>query len=133
MPILGVTWTDLYRRTRVQEAVFETLTKQYELAKVEEARETPSVKVLDVADVPEKKSFPPRLIMIVVGTIFAFAMGGVWVLAQALAGAKWIRKIRERCWFQNIADTIRRKLKWKVRYHPLEKEGVLGPRISHED
>ena len=43
----------------MQEAVFETLTKQYELAKVEEARETPSVKVLDVADVPERKSYPP--------------------------------------------------------------------------
>jgi capsule polysaccharide export protein KpsE/RkpR len=132
LPILGVTWTDLYRRTRVQEAVFETLTKQYELAKVEEARETPSVKVLDVADVPEKKSFPPRLIMIVVGTIFAFAMGGVWVLAQA----RWREMDPEdpgKMLVQNIADTIRRKLKWKVRYHPLEKEGVLGPRISHED
>ena len=30
LPILGVTWADLYRRTKVQEAVFETLTKQYE-------------------------------------------------------------------------------------------------------
>ncbi|MGB9195882.1 MAG: lipopolysaccharide biosynthesis protein, partial [Terriglobales bacterium] len=43
LPILGVTWSDLYRRTRVEEVVFETLTKQYEMAKVEEAREVPSV------------------------------------------------------------------------------------------
>ena len=49
---------DLYRRTRVQEAVYDTLTKQHELAKVEEATETPSVKVLDLAHVPERKSFP---------------------------------------------------------------------------
>ena len=68
LPILGVTWADLYRRMRVQEAVFETLTKQYEMAKVEEARETPSVKVLDVADVPERKSFPPRTFLVIIGT-----------------------------------------------------------------
>ncbi|HTZ75386.1 MAG TPA: Wzz/FepE/Etk N-terminal domain-containing protein, partial [Candidatus Aquilonibacter sp.] len=37
LPILGVNYADLYRRTKVQEAVFETLTQQYELAKVQEA------------------------------------------------------------------------------------------------
>jgi len=83
LPILGVTWSDLYRRTRVQEAVFETLTKQYELAKVEEARETPSVKVLDAADVPERKSFPPRLLLMISGAAFVFVLACVWVLAHA--------------------------------------------------
>ena len=83
LPILGVTWADLYRRTRVEEVVFETLTKQYELAKVEEARETPSVKVLDAAEVPEKKSFPPRLLLMLFGTVFAFCFASVWVLVSA--------------------------------------------------
>jgi uncharacterized protein involved in exopolysaccharide biosynthesis len=83
LPLLGVAWADLYRRTRVQEAVYETLTKQYELAKVEEARETPSVKVLDVADVPEHKSYPPRLLLVIMGTGFVFVMACVWVLARA--------------------------------------------------
>jgi capsule polysaccharide export protein KpsE/RkpR len=82
LPILGVTWADLYRRTRVEEVVFETLTKQYEMAKVEEARETPSVKVLDAAEVPEKKSFPPRLLFILLGTLFAFCFASVWVLVS---------------------------------------------------
>jgi capsule polysaccharide export protein KpsE/RkpR len=63
LPLLGVTWSDLYRRTRIQEAVYETLTQQYELAKVQEAKETPSVKVLAMASVPERKSFPPRLLI----------------------------------------------------------------------
>ncbi len=83
LPLLGVTWADLYRRTRVQEAVYETLTKQYELAKVEEARETPSVKVLDVADVPERKSYPPRLLFMILGTGFVFGVVCLWVLADA--------------------------------------------------
>ena len=81
LPILGVTWADLYRRTKVEEAVFETLTKQYEMARVEEAREVPTVKVLDVADVPEKKSFPPRLIIMLFGTSFIVAVCAVWTVA----------------------------------------------------
>jgi uncharacterized protein involved in exopolysaccharide biosynthesis len=61
LPLLGVAYADLYRRTKVEEAVYEALTQQYELAKVQEVRETPSVKVLDPATIPEKKSFSPRL------------------------------------------------------------------------
>lgn len=83
LPILGVRWSDLYRRTRVEEAVFETLTKQYELAKVEEAREIPSVKVLDRADVPEERSYPPRTLVILLGTLFACVLGCVWLLTHA--------------------------------------------------
>jgi uncharacterized protein involved in exopolysaccharide biosynthesis len=82
LPILGVPWADLYRRTKVQEVVFETLTKQYEIAKVEEAREVPSVKVLDAADVPEQKSFPPRMLLILLGTVLVLAASGGWVLAR---------------------------------------------------
>jgi len=83
LPILGVTWADLYRRTKVEETIFETLTKQYELAKVEEARETPSVKVLDPADVPERKSYPPRMILMLLGTTLVFVFSCVWLLAKA--------------------------------------------------
>src|SRR6201998_185615 len=67
LPLLGVTWSDLLRKTKVEETVFEILTKQYEMARVEEAREVPSIKVLDVAGIPEKKSFPPRTVLVLVG------------------------------------------------------------------
>jgi capsule polysaccharide export protein KpsE/RkpR len=83
LPILGVTYADLYRQTKVEEAVFEALTKQYEMAKVEEARETPSVKVLDEGNVPERKSFPPRTLFVLLGTVVAFSLGGAWILAYA--------------------------------------------------
>src|SRR6266851_8092631 len=52
LPLLGVTYADLYRRARVQEAVFEVLTKEYEMAKVQEAKEIPTVKVLDSPNIP---------------------------------------------------------------------------------
>jgi uncharacterized protein involved in exopolysaccharide biosynthesis len=82
LPILGVTYADLYRQVKVQEAVFEALTEEYELAKVQEVKETPSVKVLDAPDFPEKKSFPPRLVIVLFGTVFAGALGFFWVLGK---------------------------------------------------
>jgi capsule polysaccharide export protein KpsE/RkpR len=82
LPLLGVTFADLYRRTRVQEAVFETLTKQYELAKVQEAKEIPTVKVLDMPDIPGKRSFPPRILIIILGTVLAFVGGVMWVFGR---------------------------------------------------
>jgi uncharacterized protein involved in exopolysaccharide biosynthesis len=82
LPLLGVRYADLYRRTKIQEAVLETLTKQYELAKVQEAKEIPTVKVLDVANIPDKKSFPPRLLIIFLGTFIATSFGVLFVLAS---------------------------------------------------
>jgi uncharacterized protein involved in exopolysaccharide biosynthesis len=79
LPILGVTWADLYRRTRIQEAVFEALTQQYELAKVQEAKETPSVKVLDPARAPERKSFPPRTLITLVFAFSFLAAAAFWL------------------------------------------------------
>ena len=82
LPLLGVTYADLYRRTKIQEAVLETLTKQYELAKVQEAKEIPTVKVLDTANTPDKKSYPPRTLFIFLGTTFAFMTAACWVFGK---------------------------------------------------
>ena len=82
LPLLGVRYGDLYRRTKIQEVVYETLTQEYELAKVQEAKETPSVKVLDAAAIPERKSFPPRAMIIFLCALFALAGGVLCVLGQ---------------------------------------------------
>lgn len=83
LPLLGVKYSDLYRRTKIQEVVFEILTKQYELAKVEEAKEIPTVKVLDPADYPEKKASPHRLYIVLFGLILSLVTGCLWVLGSA--------------------------------------------------
>jgi capsule polysaccharide export protein KpsE/RkpR len=83
LPLLGVDYADLYRSTKVQEAIFETLTKEYELAKVEEAKETPSIKVIDPANVPERKAYPHRLLIMLTGVFFAFLFAVAWILGQS--------------------------------------------------
>jgi uncharacterized protein involved in exopolysaccharide biosynthesis len=82
LPVLGVTYADLYRRTKIQETVFELLTQQYELAKVQEAKEIPSVKVLDAPVVPTKKSFPPRGAFTVFGAGLFFLGACSWIFAN---------------------------------------------------
>jgi uncharacterized protein involved in exopolysaccharide biosynthesis len=82
LPLLGVAYADLYRRTKIQETVLETLTKEYELAKVQEAKEIPTVKTLDVANIPDKKSFPPRLLIILFGTALAMTTATSWVFGK---------------------------------------------------
>lgn len=79
LPLLGVTYADLYRQTKIQETVYELLTEQYELAKVQEAKEIPTVKVLDPAIVPTKISFPPRVVIIVLGTLLGITLAMTWL------------------------------------------------------
>jgi capsule polysaccharide export protein KpsE/RkpR len=83
LPLLGVGYADHLRRVKVDEAVFETLTKENELAKVQEAKEIPTVKVLDPPNIPERKSFPPRMIILSVGTVLSAILGIVWVVGAA--------------------------------------------------
>jgi capsule polysaccharide export protein KpsE/RkpR len=83
LPLLGVTYADLYRQTKIQEAVYETLTQQDELAKVQEVRETPSVKILDAAAVPERKSFPPRTLIVFLCVSLALFGAAFFVMARA--------------------------------------------------
>jgi uncharacterized protein involved in exopolysaccharide biosynthesis len=82
LPILGVTYADLFLQTKIQATVYELLTQQYETAKVQEAKEIPSVKVLDVAVVPTKKSFPPRRLLTTLGTLLGLAVAMTWVVAK---------------------------------------------------
>jgi len=111
LPALGVGYADLYRNTKIQEAVFQTLTQEYELAKVQEAKETPSVKVLDPPDVPEKKSFPPRLLIIALGTALSMVGSVVWVFGRQ-AWDQTEQTDPQKIFAQEVIHTVRARLPW---------------------
>jgi len=71
-PGIGVEYVRRLREFKIQEALFEQLTKQYELAKINEARDSSSLQVLDEAVVPSKKSKPRRSLIVVLATVSAF-------------------------------------------------------------
>ncbi len=80
LPALGLTYYDLDRKVSVDEALWEALTKEYETAKFEEAREIPTLHVLDAAEVPRLKSGPNRKLILLVGMLISFVFACLLVL-----------------------------------------------------
>lgn len=80
LPLLGVTYANLYRQNKIEETVYELLTQQYELAKVQEAKEIPTVKILDAPVLPTKKQFPGPGALICIGTLLGLAGGAGWLV-----------------------------------------------------
>jgi uncharacterized protein involved in exopolysaccharide biosynthesis len=60
----------LLREVKYNEVMFELLAKQYEMARVDEAKEAPLIQVLDRAVPPEKRSFPKRTLIVAAATMF---------------------------------------------------------------
>jgi len=81
VPRLALKFGRLLREVKIQETLFGLLTEQYEHAKIQEARDTPTIQILDVAKPPEKKSRPKRLIILAIAAglsvVFCMLYGSV--------------------------------------------------------
>lgn len=75
LPEISLKYLRLYRDVKVQETVYELLTQQYEQAKIMEAKDTPTVQVLDKASPPERKSIPKRKQITILATFFGIISG----------------------------------------------------------
>lgn len=71
LPEQGLEYVRALREVKYQEAVFEIMAKQFELAKVDEAKEGSNVQQLDIAMVPERKSKPKRALIVVLSVLAA--------------------------------------------------------------
>lgn len=76
-PTLGMRFAQLTRDIMVRQEVFKLLTQQYELSKIEEAKETLSFQVIDSAIAPDQKSKPNRLRGLAMGAMFSLFLGGL--------------------------------------------------------
>ena len=82
LPGLGSRYAERYREAKIQEAVYAFVTQQFEMAKIQEAKELPIVRVMDVGVAPEKRSSPIRS-LIVAGSVFgAFLLACLWVVGK---------------------------------------------------
>ena len=110
LPRLAVPYADLYREVRVQETVYELLTQQLEMARIQEAKDIPVVSVIDAPGVPEKKSFPPRLFLALLLTMIAVIVTAVLVLLQLRWAAVRDDDLRKLL-VQRINDDVRHRLR----------------------
>ena len=81
-PSIGVEYVRRLRELKTQEVLFEQLTKQLELAKISEARDSSSLQVLDEAVVPLRKSKPKRALIVILATVTAFFCSIFWVFIK---------------------------------------------------
>lgn len=72
MPALGQGYVRLMRDFKVQEAIVDLLTKQYEMAKLTETKTYSSVQVIQKGRIPEIRSKPARSKIVIVSTVTAF-------------------------------------------------------------
>lgn len=74
-----------YRDFKYQEALFDLIARQYELARVDESRDGGQLQVIDVAQVPERKSKPKRSLLMILGFglgLLAVCLHTAWALAR---------------------------------------------------
>jgi uncharacterized protein involved in exopolysaccharide biosynthesis len=72
LPETGLEYIRKMRDLKYQETLFELLSKQFEIAKIDEAKEAALIQVVDKALVPEQKSKPKRALIVILATLMAF-------------------------------------------------------------
>lgn len=85
----GIDSVNLLRNVKYREAVYELLAKQFELAKIDEAKDSAVVQVMDKAIEPDRRTKPWRSLIVLVSAFAAFLVGIVWAFVrEGVARAK---------------------------------------------
>lgn len=79
---IGQQYVRIMREYKIQESLVELLTKQYEMAKLSEAKDISPFQVIQKAKVPERKSRPHRaaMVMMTVFSAFFLSVAGIVML-----------------------------------------------------
>ena len=70
----------LNREVEVFNTLFIYLTQQYEDAKIQEAKNTPTIQLLDSAKIPINKSAPKRFLMVTVMVLISFISSSIYFI-----------------------------------------------------
>jgi uncharacterized protein involved in exopolysaccharide biosynthesis len=112
LPVLGVPYYDLYRDFKIKEAVYEVLTKEYEAARVEEAKQVPTVAVIDPANHPEKRSGPPRTLITILGAFLSLCLAAVWLFSKE-AWRDWDPQNPRKTLIEEVIGTVKQNPLWQ--------------------
>lgn len=83
VPQAGLDSVRVLRDVKYHESLFEVLAKQYEAAQIDEAKESQEIQIVDVAIPPEKKSWPPRLMLTILGSITSAILGCTYLFLSS--------------------------------------------------
>jgi uncharacterized protein involved in exopolysaccharide biosynthesis len=71
------------RDVKYYETIFDILARQYEVAKLDEAKQGALIQVVDPAVPPDRKSFPKRSLIVIGATLAGFLLGVFIALFRA--------------------------------------------------
>ena len=98
VPQVTLDYLRLIRQVKIEETVYELLIKEYEKSRIEENRDTPTVQILDRAEVPEIRSRPKRKILVVVGGL----VGLGWSALLSVLITLWRKEDKQRDTFKDV-------------------------------
>jgi len=114
IPEVGSRLAELLRDVKVQETVWQLLNQQFYNAKIQEARDTPTVQVLDAAVTPERRTRPKRKLLIIVASFLTFVFSMFWAF-----GLKYVERNKEKQDFQKMSGMVE---ELKADYNKLKKK-----------
>jgi uncharacterized protein involved in exopolysaccharide biosynthesis len=100
-PEVSLEYTRRFRDLKYHETLFEVLAKQFEIARIDEAKDATLIQVLDVAEQPERRSRPKRTLIVVLTTVLAIVLA---IVAAVLA---------------DLVDRTSQREAWRVRAREL--------------
>lgn len=80
VPEAGMEYLRRLRDVKYYETISELIAKQFEIAKLDEARQGSIIQVVDVAVPPDERSFPKRTITVLVAILLGFCVASMWCI-----------------------------------------------------
>ncbi len=113
VPEVGARLAEFLRDVKVQETVWQLLNQQFYSAKIQEARDTPTVQVLDAAVQPERRTRPKRKLLVVVTSFLTFVFSVFWAFCL-----EYVERNKEQKDFQKMSGMVD---ELKADYNKLKK------------
>ena len=82
VPEAGLEYLRKFRDVKYYETIFELLAKQFEAAKIDEAKEAAIIQVVDKAIAPDRKSKPKRLVIVMLVTLISGFVAVLWAFVR---------------------------------------------------
>jgi len=82
IPEAAIEYVRARRELKLQETLLESMVRQFEIAKLDEAKEGPALQQVDVAVPPDYKSKPSRALIVLASTLIAFLLVSAWVVVR---------------------------------------------------
>lgn len=108
LPAVAAEYASRLSDYKVQFEIYSLLVQQYEQAKILEARDTPTITILDYGKIPEKKVFPKRILIILI-VFVASTMTGILaaIVNEYFENLKQTKSLEYQNW-QSISDQMKR-------------------------